>query len=93
MLVVSADSFNASRISTVVCTTVTTNLRLADAPGNVLLEDGGLGIGEASVVNVSQVITLDKSDLGEPLGELSQDQMAIVESGLRMVLALDLQRP
>lgn len=86
MLVVSADRFNRSRIDTVVCAAVTSNLRRADAPGNVALASGHGGLPKASVVNVSQVVTLDKEFLVEPIGRLGRDAMRAVEAGLRLVL-------
>lgn len=70
MLVVSADAWNRSRIDTVTCVAVTTNLRLADVPGNVLLPEGAGGLEEESVANVSQVVTLDKEWLTERIGVL-----------------------
>lgn len=88
MLVMSADAYNRSRIATVVCTTLTTNLHLADAPGNVLLEEGTGGLGGTSVVNVAQLVTLDKEDLLERIGGLQSVEMSLVEAGLRRVLAL-----
>lgn len=89
VLVASADAYNRSRIPTVVCVVLTTNLRLADAPGNVLLPRGSGGLSKESVANVSQVVTLDKADLAEPLGALDDVTMRRVEAGLRRVLALD----
>lgn len=88
VLVISADSFNRSRIATVTCVALTSNLRLAQAPGNVLLERGQRGLPEDSVVNVSQVVTLDKSDLVERIGALDENELAVVEAGLRLALAL-----
>lgn len=88
LLVVSADAYNRSRIATVICATVTTNLRLGEAPGNVTLERGAGGLPDPSVVNVSQLITLDKDDLVERIGELAAPEMRLVEAGLRRVLAL-----
>ena len=88
MLVVSSDAFNRSKIATVVCAVVTSNLRLADAPGNVMLGTGDGGLDRPSVVNCSQVVTLDKADLTERLGRLRDTQMRVVESGLRRVLNL-----
>ena len=86
MLVVSSDAFNRSKIATVVCAVITSNLRLADAPGNVMLDAGDGGLDRPSVVNCSQVVTLDKADLTERVGRLQAAQMRVVESGLRRVL-------
>lgn len=88
MLVVSSDAYNRSRIATVVCVTITSNLRLADAPGNVPLASGTGGLPEDSVANVSQVVTLEKTDLGDRLGALNRSTFRRVEAGLRLVLDL-----
>lgn len=88
MLVVSSDDFNRSRIKTVLAAALTTNLRLAEAPGNVLVPAEETGLPRNSVVNVSQVVTLDKSILAERAGLLGGRAMLAVEDGLRTVLAL-----
>lgn len=87
VLVVSSDAYNRSRISTILCAVITSNLRLADAPGNVLLDDE-VGLDRPSVVNCSQVVTLDKTDLTEHLGRVNPGTMRLVDAGLRRVLAL-----
>jgi mRNA interferase MazF len=87
-VVVSSDAYNRSRIATVVCVTVTSNLALADAPGNVALATGDGGLDRPSVVNVTQVVTLDKADLAELIGKLEAAQLRAVEVGLRRVLRL-----
>jgi len=88
MLVVSSDAYNRSRIQTVICVAVTSNLRLADAPGNVVISRGRSGLRTDSVANVSQVVTLDKADLDEPLGRVDRATMRRVDAGLRRVLEL-----
>ena len=88
LLIVSADSFNASRISTVVAVVITSNLRLADAPGNVRLPARGTGLSKPSVANVSQVVTVDKSFLTERVGRLAPKPLADVEEGIRLALSL-----
>jgi mRNA interferase MazF len=88
VLVVSSDAYNRSQIATVVCVTLTSNLRLADAPGNVALPAGDGGLPQDSVVNVSQVITLDKTDLEDRLGTLNRTTVRRIEAGLRLVLGL-----
>lgn len=88
VLVVSDDSFNGSRISTIIAAVITSNLRLADAPGNVRIEGMGSGIPKSSVVNVSQLITVDKARVNTRAGRLGPAQMASVERGLRLVLGL-----
>lgn len=88
VVVVSADAFNRSRIKTVTVVAITSNLRLAAAPGNVALAAGSAGVDRDSVVNVSQVVTLDKTDLTERAGRLERLKLEQLEAGLR--LALDL---
>jgi mRNA interferase MazF len=88
ILIVSADSYNRSKIETIVGVVVTSNVRLADAPGNVLLGADAAGLDRPSVVNVSQFVTLDKSDLHERLGALAPDQLRLIDLGLLRVLAL-----
>ena len=88
LLIVSANSFNDSRISTVVAAVITSNLRLADAPGNVRLPAKGIGLAKASVVNVSQIITVDKTFLTERIGRLNPRLLAEVDDGLRLVLSI-----
>jgi len=88
LLVISANSFNESRISTVIAAVITSNLRLADAPGNVRLPIKGAGLTKASVVNVSQIITVDKAFLTERIGRLNPRLLAEVDEGLRLVFAI-----
>lgn len=88
VLVVQSDSFNASRIGTVICAVVTSNLRLGAAPGNVRLGRKAAGLPRESVVNVSQLVTLNRSALTERTGRLDAKRMLEVEEGLRLVLTL-----
>ena len=88
LLIVSANSFNDSRISTVVAAVITGNLRLGDAPGNVRLPAKGIGLTKASVVNVSQIITVDKTFLTERIGRLNPRLLAEVDDGLRLVFSI-----
>ncbi len=88
MLVVSSDVYNRSKIATVVCAVITSNMRLAPAPGNVPVSPPNGGLDRPSVINCSQVVTLDKEDLIEQLGTLSGAHMRLVELGLRRVLGL-----
>lgn len=87
-MVVSADAFNRSRIKTVTVAAITSNMRLAAAPGNVALAEGTAGLDRDCVVNVSQVLTLDKATLDKRLGSLDQAQMQQVDVGLRLALSL-----
>jgi mRNA interferase MazF len=86
--IVQSDDFNRSRIRTVVAVVLTTNLRLEAAPGNVLLTARDTGLPRDSVVNVSQLVTLDKTFLTERVGRLSYGVMLLVEVGIRTVLDL-----
>jgi mRNA interferase MazF len=88
LLIVQDDVFNRSRIRTVVAVVVTSNLRLLDAPGNVLLPAKTSGLPKDSVANVSQVITLDRDFLVEPVGKIMGRMLKDVENGLRLVLGL-----
>ena len=88
VVVVQADPFNRSRVRTVVVAVVTTNLSLADAPGNVELDESEGGLPYPSVINVSQLLTIDKEYLGELMGSLSAERMQEVDAGLRLVLSL-----
>ena len=88
LIIVQADSFNRSRINTVIAVVLTSNLRLADAPGNVLLSAQSTGLAKDSVVNVSQLITVDKQLFTEQVGRLSSHQMQRLEEGLRLVMSL-----
>jgi mRNA interferase MazF len=87
-LVVQADAFNRSRIQTVIVAAITSNLELADAPGNVLLPARSAGLPRDSVVNVSQLLTLDRSYLTEQAGTLPPRLQRAVDDGLRTVLQL-----
>lgn len=88
MLVVSSDRFNRSRIRTVVVAAVTTSERAAAAPGNVPLVVGTAGLDRDCTINVSQLLTLDRADLGEPVGVLDARTIRRVDDGLRLVLSL-----
>ena len=88
VLVIQCDPFNESRISTVVVAAVTSNLRLAKAPGNVLLDSSESNLPKYSVVNVSQILTIDKSFLVQRVSLLADQVMARVDAGVRLVLAL-----
>ena len=88
VLILQSDDFNRSRINTVVAAAITSNTRLAAAPGNVTLAKRSVNLGRESVVNVSQIVTLDKSFLSERLGRLQGAKLREVEEGIRLVLAL-----
>jgi mRNA interferase MazF len=88
VLVVQSNAFTRSRIATVVVASITSNLRLADAPGNVLVKRRRSGLAYDSVVNVSQLTTLDKARFRESCGRLTAEQLRLVDDGLRSVLSL-----
>jgi len=84
--IVQGDSFNASRISTVVVVPLTSNLRLAAAPGNVLLDGARTGLPKDSVANVSQIIAIDRDLLTERVGRLREADLNLVLAGIDLVL-------
>jgi mRNA interferase MazF len=84
-VVVQNDVFNRSAIRTSVVCLITSNLTRATAPGNVLLKKGEAGLPKSSVVNVSQILTVDKAELVECTGNLSAAASAAVTEGLQMV--------
>ena len=88
ILVVQADSFNRSRLRTVLGVVLTSNTRLLDAPGNVLLPTRNSGLPRDSVANVTQIVTLDETYLSERTGRLPPKLMAHVDAGLKLVLDL-----
>ena len=86
VVVVQGDALNRSQIGTVVCVPLTSNVKWATAPGNVLLSPGVTGLAKESVANVSQVVTLDKTDLTERTGKLSRAKLELVLAGIDVVL-------
>lgn len=88
ILVIQSRPFNESRIATVVVAVITTNLSVGEAPGNVRLAKSASGLPKPSVVNVSQIITIDKSVLAEKVKSLPGALMQRIDDGLRLVLAL-----
>jgi mRNA interferase MazF len=88
LLIVQDDAFNRSRLRTTLAVVLTSNLRLLDAPGNVLLSAKASGLPKDSVANVSQVITIDRDFLTERAGSIRGALLGDVDAGLRLVLAL-----
>lgn len=84
-VVIQNNLFNRSRINTVVVCVITSNLKLASAPGNVLLEEGEAHLPKRSVVNVSQIFTVDKADLVEKIGTLSPKRVRQILDGVRLL--------
>jgi mRNA interferase MazF len=83
------DRFNRSAISTTVVAAITSNLRLAEMPGNVRLRKGEANLPRPSVINVSQLGTVDRTRLGEPVGRLSGQRLREVVQGLGLLLGLE----
>jgi len=88
VVIVSSDSFNRSRVHTVVAVALTSRTRLAAAPGNVLVRAQESGLPKDSVANVSQILTLDREFLTNPCRSLSARTMKAIDEGLRLVLAV-----
>ena len=86
VVVVQGDAFNRSSLRTVVCVSVTSNLRWADAPGNVLLAARVTGLPRDSVANVSQLVTLDRALLTERVGKLPPVKLELVLDGVAILL-------
>ena len=86
VLVVQGDALNRSRLRTVICVPLTSNLRWAEAPGNVLLPAKATGLPKDSVANSSQLITLDRALLTQEVGKLSKRQLDLILSGIDIVL-------
>jgi mRNA interferase MazF len=88
VLVIQANPYNASRLTTVLVAVLTSSTKLATAPGNVFLPGSATGLPRDSVVNVTALVTLNKDDLSGQVGEVPLNLMREVDIGLRRVLAL-----
>ncbi len=86
IVVIQGDGLNRSRLATVVCVALTSNLKWESAPGNVLLSESATGLPKESVANVSQIVTLDKAELAERAGKLPRAKLNLVLSGVDVVL-------
>ena len=86
VVIVQGDALNRSRISTVVCIPLTSNIKWAEAPGNVMLSSRLTGLPKDSVANVSQIVTLDKALLTDRIGRLPRAQFRLILSGMDVVL-------
>lgn len=86
VVVVQGDALNRSRLATVVCVPLTSNLKWAEAPGNVLLAARSTSLPKDSVANVSQIVALDKALLTERVGKLSAPKVELLLSGIDVVL-------
>ena len=88
VLVLQSDPYNGSRLATTVVLVVTSNTNLAGVPGNVFLPAAVTGLARDSVANVTAIVTVDKADLDDPVGEVSPSIMREVDHGLRRVLGI-----
>lgn len=88
LAIIQANEFNQSYIKTVIAAVITSNIKLAQAPGNLPLPANSAGLNKDSVVNVSQLITVDKTFLTEKIGHLTSQQIQQLNEGLRLVLAM-----
>ncbi len=86
VVVVQGNAFNRSRISTVVCVPLTSNLGWAEAPGNTMLRAGSTGLPKSSVANASQIVTIDRAFLTESVGSLPSRHLQLVLAGIDLVL-------
>lgn len=84
-LVIQNNLFNRSRINTVVVCALTSNMKRASAPGNVALKKGEANLPKKSVVNITQIFTVNKSDLSEKIGTLSKDRIFQVLQGIQLL--------
>lgn len=85
-VVLQNDAFNKSKINTVVVCALSSNIKLSQAPGNILLKKGEANLAKASVVNISQVITLNKDELGSKIGQLSKKGVEEIIGGFQFLL-------
>lgn len=86
VVIVQCDALNGSRIGTVICVPLTSNLKWADAPGNVLLSASSTGLPKDSVANASLIVAIDKRQLTECVGKLPRRQLDLVLNGIDVVL-------
>ncbi|PID41938.1 MAG: mRNA interferase MazF2 [Proteobacteria bacterium] len=88
IVIVSSDAFNDSAINTVLAAVITSNTRLADAPGNIRLPKRTSKLSKESVINISQIITIDKACLDERVSKLNQQFLGSLNEGLALVMGL-----
>ena len=88
VLTIQFDSFNRSNINTVICAAITSNIDLASLPGNLLLEKSISGMEKTSVVNFSQIATLDKTDLTKQVGMLPKSMLQKVNNCLKLIFEI-----
>jgi mRNA interferase MazF len=88
VVIIQSDAFNRSRIASVIVAAITANPRIKSAPGNLFLPRQVIGLSRDSVINVSQLITVDKQLLSDCMGRLPPARLRELDEGLRLVLAL-----
>jgi mRNA interferase MazF len=88
VLIIQADSFNLSRINTVICAVITSNTELASLPGNLLLEKSVSGLEKTSAINFSQITSIDKADLTKQVAMLPKSMLEKVNACLKLVLEM-----
>lgn len=88
IVIIQSDDFNKTNINTVIGAVITSNLVLAEMPGNVLIKKNQSELTKDSVVNVTQIVTIDNTELLEYVGKISERKMEQIERGLRLVLSL-----
>ena len=89
VLIIQGDSFNRSSINTVICAVITSNTELAFLPGNLLLEKADSGLDKTSVINFSQITTIDKADLNMQVAMLAKPMIEKVNNCLKLVLEIN----
>ncbi len=89
VLIIQADTFNKSAISTVICAVITSNIALSNAPANILLEKRDSGLEQTSVINFSQIITIDKSFFSEQVSMLPKTIMVKVKKSIKIIFDVD----
>lgn len=89
VIIVQADQFNRSRMNTTIIATVTTNMRLANMPGNVTIHPNESGLPTRSVINVTQLAAADRTRLTERVGTLSRRRLTELNAGLKLALGLE----
>lgn len=89
VIIVQSDAFNRSKINTIICAVLTSNIRLAEAPGNVLLKKSTTKLNIDSVINISQIITVDKQFLIEKIDTVDKKILNKIKEGLKLILSID----
>lgn len=88
IVIIQSDGFNQTKLNTVIGAVITSNLDLSEMPGNVLLKKEQSELPKDSIVNITQIVTIDKSELLEYVATLSERKVEQIEKGLRLVLSL-----